>query len=158
MAGQIILALDHGTNLGWSLGRGSSTPRWGSHRLPSPDGDAFGRVWRAYGDWLSDMITVHAPTLIVKEAPLINEHMGQQAARMLMGLDTLAEYITELRDVEVMDVHVATVRKHFCGSGHAKKDDVGFECRQRGWMVADHNAADALAVLSFARDALGVGA
>lgn len=33
---------------------------------------------------------------------------------------------------------------------------VGFECRERGWMVAEHNAADALACLAYARHALGV--
>lgn len=154
MADKIVLALDHGTNVGWAIGRGWSTPVWGSHRLPSPDGDYCGRTWRAYGDWLSDMITVHSPDVIVKEAPLAAQHKGAQAATILMKLDGICEYILELREVEAMDVHVGSVRLHFCGSGHAKKEDVGTECRQRGWMVADHNAADALAALDFARHAL----
>lgn len=154
-----LLTLDLATRVGWAVGcMGSDTVGFGAYQLPSADAGEFGRQFHAFDMWLSDMITTHDPSHIVMEAVLADRAPGQNAARTLLGLGAITELVAYRREVDVMEVHVSTVRKHFCGSGHAKKDDVGFQCRERGWMVADHNAADALAVLSYARHALGIAA
>jgi len=149
-----ILALDISTHCGWALGRGWEQPRFGVQHLPSSGDGEFGRTYFAFHQWLCDMLTMHSPDRLVFEAPLSSHGAGQNAARLSLGLAAIAEMVAHIRSVPSNEVAVNTVRLHFCGDGHAKKDDVGFECRQRGWMVADHNAADACAVLDFARHAL----
>jgi len=149
-----ILALDISIHCGWALGRGWEQPRFGVHHLPSFGDGMFGTSFASFHNWLADMMTVHSPDQMIFEAPLVAHGPGINAARLSLGLAGIAEMVAHVRGVTASEVMVATVRKHFCGAGHAKKEDVGFVCRERGWMVSDHNAADALAVLDFARHAL----
>lgn len=146
-----ILALDCGTNMGWAM----TTERGvvsGVHRLRRDDEPGvYGATYAALADWLADMITTAQPAAVFFEAPIPRgDHAGMSAARMMLGFAAIVELVCYRRDIKCRETHIQTVRKHFCGSGIAKKDEVMAECRRRGWEPVDHNAADALAVLDFA--------
>lgn len=167
MATGSILALDLAETTGWAIASPGAIAAWplasgallknagpmegvlcGSQKLSAIKG-RHGIIYVSCFRWLQDMIKVYAPSLIVVEAP-IPQHKSQESARRALGLSAIVDMIAEAKNINILEAHVSTVRKHFAGSGHAKKDEVLDLCRSRGWKPKDHNAADALAVLDFA--------
>ena len=149
-----ILALDLSKSCGWALCVGWEKPTWGVKELPRGEHVSEGRVFHEFRQWLTDMIALNAPGLVIFETPIFGGDIPRTAAYLLIGLAAITEEACEATGTDCAQEVVATVRKHFCGSGRAQKGDVGFRCRQLGWAVTDHNAADALALMSFARDSV----
>jgi Holliday junction resolvasome RuvABC endonuclease subunit len=104
-----------------------------------------------YQDWLADQITVHEPRALLFEAPLPPQAFNSvDTARQLLGLVALTEAMAHRREIQIVgEVNSQAVRKFFCGTGRAKKEDVIAECVHRGWKIADHNQADAAAVFAY---------
>jgi Holliday junction resolvasome RuvABC endonuclease subunit len=148
-----VLALDLATKFGWAFGSGGEHPRSGSVALPiyRPRDARFA----AYSDWLADAITTFEPSRIVYEAPQVTNGgtlnaTTMETARFLFGVCAITDLVAWRRDVPCFDVHLSSVRKHFCNSGHAKKREVIRVCHLRGWSPADDNEADALAIWDYA--------
>ncbi|MCA3246946.1 MAG: hypothetical protein ING19_20740 [Azospirillum sp.] len=163
-----ILALDLATRTGWACdgpadARGQARPLAGSFDLR---GSEYGDRYVDLRDRIRDMIAVHQPTVGVFEAPLpfaggsnfAGAMATSQTVRLLLGFAAIAEEVMSRAGLQVFEVNVQQVRKHFCGDPRAKKDDVMRVCRTLGWAVADHNAADAMAAWDFARAGLRMGA
>lgn len=74
-----------------------------------------------------------------------------ETIQTLIGLCWAAQIVAAERVLRVAGARPQTVRKHFCGSGHAKKADVQARCRMLGWSFADDNQADAMALWSWAK-------
>lgn len=165
-----VLALDIATVTGWALcgpnrtARGDIIPLFGSFRAgPAYIGEMeYGAVYVDFRDKLVDLVTVHKPRFGVFEAPLNFAGGGEtkkgQASvatvRKLLGLCAIAEETFERMGLEVLEVNVQSVRKHFCNDSRAKKWHVRQTCRALGWNAQDDNAADALAVWDFSRASL----
>ena len=149
-----ILALDLATRTGWACGAVNGEPRWGIKVIARPHTDV-GAFASAYDLWLSDMITVEQPDLLVFEAPILPRQTTLDTARKLMGLAFLTELIAFRRDLACREVNIRTVKKFFAGHGHAAKSDMIDAARRHGWNVKDDNEADALGVWALAAHARG---
>lgn len=147
-----ILALDIATRTGWACGAVGGEPRWGLATFLHSDVGAFAS---AYDHWLSDMITVEQPDLLVFEAPILPRQTTIATARKLMGLAFLTELIAFRRSLACREVSIQTVKKFFAGHGHAPKAEMINAARRQGWNVKDDNEADALGVWAIAAHARG---
>jgi len=158
-----ILALDLATRTGWAYAPAGTVVFWpvtamearthkayttqvrgGTVAFDQPD---LGMAYRAFGQWLEAKLTVLKPDLVGFEAPMV-QHSSQQAARKLLGLAAVCEYVCVTRDTRIVEVHLGTVKKSFTGHGSAKKPDMIAEARARGFTPKDDNHADAIAVLN----------
>lgn len=151
-----LLALDISKSCGWAFARDWAQPSFGVKEFPRGDHVDEGRVFSLFRDWLHDMLTLHNVNLLLYEAPIhgVND---MRTTFVLIGMAAHAESVCHDRGVRVYQEAASVIRKHFVGKGRAGKkgnikDDVGYRCRQLGWQVSDHNAADALAALAYARD------
>jgi len=157
----VIIALDLATNLGFAVGMPGARPTFGTKRIGSP-GCSVGEFGSAFDLWLSDMITVHAPTVLCFEAPVLTlGHTSIDTARKLMGMVYHAEVIAYRLEIRrVFEESTSTVTKFFVGRGGGfksraeKKGATIAACKARGWNVGDDNQADACALFAFAEHQL----
>lgn len=107
-----------------------------------------GETGAAMSQWLSDMLALQQPRLVVFEAPLLHRDgiAGSQAPRILFGLCMIVEAVCHLHEVPCREAHLQQVRKAAVGSGLAKKDDVMAWAKAQGWSPQTHDVADACAV------------
>ena len=63
-----MLALDLATCTGWAVGPAGAVPSSGEERIGAP-GIGIGEFLDIYGNWLADMITVHAPQVVIFQLP-----------------------------------------------------------------------------------------
>lgn len=161
----MILALDIASRTGWAAGRErDAAPLTGFYDIQRAGGEALGPTLANFRDWLSTMISLHRPTLIVFEAPL-NLHAGMpttlQTVRVLLGLASVVELMCEDRHIDCAEVKVEEWRMHFLGRARRGRDDPKDilkrlcleRCRELGWDVRGHDAADAAGLWHFARSA-----
>lgn len=161
-----VLALDLATVTGFAVGDadyppaptplekagGASSPAYlsGSHRIAPPN-TGIGQFLHRFDLWLSDQITVHAPSLVVFEAPILRDgHTAIDTARKLMCLAGHVELVCYRREVRCLEAHLQTIKKHATGNGRAGKEEVTAAAVRRFGPVADDNEADALWLLDHA--------
>lgn len=151
-----VLALDLASTTGWALWQpGWPAPIWGEWELPQlypgDDGTMGAGLWTR----LDKLDADHDIAAAVFEATQMQKKSGR-AFRVLNGLAFLAEtwwrtthgtgsHATELQ-TSTVDAHFGSTR----GQGsNVRKTSVMRICAEMGWDVkGQHNAADALAVLS----------
>lgn len=123
-----IFAMDLGTRTGFACGMPGSIPRSGTMLLKQR-GDkrsvAFGNLIA----WLQAEWTKQRPVIIVKEAALPlqgfkNTGNSEMGARMAYGLHAVVDGMAARFGIYVTDMHPATVRKHFIGSGRMGDRDL----------------------------------
>lgn len=157
MAGILTLDLSF-SGTGWALMRSPEVaPLSGVWPLKvGTNSDA--EVFHKLRNQLHDLISLEKPKLVAYEAPRPPVMAKSGAAAFttfdtffkLIGLCAVTEEVAHSLGVaKITKCNVMTVRKHFCGSGHAKKDKVMQTCRDLGWRFVDDNAADALAILHY---------
>lgn len=161
-----VLALDLATVTGWAVGDadhppaptpleksgGADTPAYvsGSHRVAPPN-TGIGQFLSRFDLWLSDNITVHNPSLVVFEAPIIFAgKTSVDTARKLMCLAGHVELVCYRREVRCLEGHIGQVKKHATGNGMADKSAMTAAAVRRFGPVADDNEADALWLLDHA--------
>ena len=147
-----ILALDLATETGWAFGAPGTTPRFGSLRFGAV-GTGRAQVYRAFRVWLNNWIVMEQPELVVFESAALPMAMqGRTNANTIKMLIGMCEHTEELCHdrVELREAMASQVRAHFLGSNRfrgAEAKRLTIECCNRlGWPVANHNAADALAL------------
>lgn len=144
-----ILALDLAGTTGWAW-RAPNMLR-ARHGVISVGGGCHPAGWAALGDWLADFVTVQSPDLVVFEAAMpVFKQTHQTTAEFLMGLCAITELVCWRRDVLCNKAARPTVTKTVLGNGRATKDEVMTWARAAGYEPATHDAADALALLSYA--------
>ena len=74
---------------------------------------------------------------------------GNYAALNYGGLKTIIELYALEREIPIYPVPVGTIKKFISGKGNCNKRAVMTAVRARGYVVHDHNEADALALLSY---------
>jgi len=154
-----VLALDIATTSGAAFDGPGDKPVFATLKT-SIDGEVFGPAYSKFRAWVLDLLAVNSPDLLVIEAPWVPS--GSRAPshptstvipRVLLGLAAIAEQVAEERRVEVVELAVNTVRKHFIGHGRARnpKTLVKRRCGQLGWIVRDDHQADAAALWCYAK-------
>lgn len=158
MSDGVILCLDLATRMGWACGVPGGTPRSGSVRL-APPGSDHGMIAAGFIKWLHDFNALEHPRAVFFEAPLNPFVMGGRSnfetVQVLLGLPFALRGVCSLLAIpRVEAAAISDIRKHFLGkqrlSGADAKRAVMAMCRNEGWEPADDNAADALALFSYA--------
>jgi crossover junction endodeoxyribonuclease RuvC len=150
-----ILALDLASRTGWAVGHvGDERPRSGSVRF-AREGAGLGAIYAGCRQWLVDFVAADPDIrLIVFEAPMAPQHMAgfttAHIIRVLIGLCAVVEEFGHAGGYDVREAKVSEVREHFLGSGRHKRKEAKSltiaACNRLGWVPADDNAADALAL------------
>lgn len=143
-----ILSLDLSTRVGWAYGRGFDRPLHGVWKLGKTDD--MGRLFSGFAGELESAIAVHAPDLVIMEAPLPPQaQTAMLSARVQFGLAAVCEMICKEKGVRCEEEKADVVRKMVLGRPRVPKEAVVEWCREQGWQPADHNDADALALLRY---------
>jgi hypothetical protein len=151
-----ILALDIATTTGWARGKLGEQPISGSitFRKNNP-AQPFGDALEHFRGLLQ---AKPRPDLVMIERMLppsaFQGATGFKTFLLLAGLRGVVFSVVDRLGVELGEANVGDVRQHFisdrmAGRERAKRETVQ-RCRALGWQPADDNAADALAVWSYA--------
>lgn len=138
-----ILALDLGTTTGWAMRRnglllsGVATFRPGRF-------EGGGMRYLRFTRWLDEMAAEPLAGIWFEE---VRRHAATDAAHIYGGLMATLTAWCELRGVPYEGVPVGTIKKHATGKGNANKGAMMAAARARGFIPADDNEADALALL-----------
>lgn len=159
-----VLALDIASATGWAADRpsGGDRPVCGTFKV-RPEGEDLGPLYADFEEGLEGLIGLHQPTVLAFEAPLVfggdtgsKRKTNHQTVRILFGLAAVAEKVGWQHNLDVYELHIQTVRKHFVGSGRADKSEVMARCRLLGWDPPSLDASDACACWDYARHTLRV--
>lgn len=145
-----ILAIDTGTDTGYAYRTREGiirygTERFGKTRIP-------GHRWHKYRRWLSDLIDQNQIHVLAYEEVNFG-FAGQKSGRagdVYGAWKCLIEMAAHAHNLELLTVAPTTVKKAVTGSGRAKKEQVIAEVHRMGFEPDSDNAADALAILSWA--------
>lgn len=146
-----LLALDLGTHTGWAVRRRDGTISHGTESFSPRKSWTPGQRWLRYRSWLSALIEreqIHAVTF----ERVVFGHSSASASDVYGGFRAITEMVVDAHHCTLDSVAVPTVKKHWTGSGRAKKPDMIAEARRRGFRPDTDNAADALAILHWAAD------
>lgn len=156
-----LLCLDLATFLGFAFGDDAGVQAHGSHKLPLT-GEDIGSFLNAYWSWLDAGISRWQPEEIVFESPILPATTNLGTCRKLYGLAGVTEMMAKNRHVRCHEANLMDIRRHFIGCARAPKgvpakerrawikDATVTMARKRGFRPADDNAADALALFSYA--------
>lgn len=151
-----IMAYDLARTVGWAFADGRERPEYGTFTLPRTEG-RYGRYLRRFAEIATSQIEALRPDYIIYECPILPRKTRIDILRALYCQGPRLEEIADVRGIEIKEGDLGPIRSHFLGAGNCPRgsddiaDAIDFECRRRGWQPQDHNAADALALLDFAR-------
>jgi hypothetical protein len=149
-----ILALDLGTMAGWALRSAGGRINSGTVSFRPSRYDGGGVRYLRFSAWL-DGIANDAGGIGVVHYEEVRSHVGTDAAHVYGGLLATLTAWCEQRDIAYQGVPVGTIKRFIAGKGNADKDAVIAAVRARGFAPADHNEADAIAVLLWAIETQG---
>ncbi len=148
-----ILALDLGTSMGWALRLGTDTHSGTVSFRPSRY-DGGGMRYLRFRSWLDQLASEHMlPEAVFFEE--VRRHVATDAAHIYGGFLASLTAWCEERGLAYQGVPVGTIKRHVTGKGNADKQAVIAAVRDRGFMPADDNEADAIAILLWAIETKG---
>ena len=139
-----ILALDLGTATGWALRRPDGAILSGTASFKPGRYEGGGMRYLRFAQWLD---TLDAPAAVYFEE--VRRHAGTDAAHVYGGLLGTLSAWCERRGIPYAGVPVATIKRHTAGKGNADKAAMIAAAKARGFMPADDNEADAIAILFY---------
>ena len=143
-----ILALDLGTATGWAIRRLDGGMAHGTERFPDRKRAHPGQRWADYRAWLSRTLVSQQIHVIAYED--VKRHLGTDAAHAYGAFLAMTQMVAAQHNVELLPVGVGTIKKAWTGRGNADKAAMIAEAKRRGFRPDTDNAADALAILSWA--------
>ena len=144
-----ILALDLGTNTGWALRQLDGSITSGTEHFKPQRFEGGGMRYLRFKRWLTELKQIDDGIAAVYFEE-VRRHVGVDAAHAYGGfLATLTAWC-EHHQIPYQGVPVGTIKKHATGKGNASKDEIIACARARGFLSADDNEADALALLHWA--------
>lgn len=145
-----VLALDLGAKTGWALRRRDAVLLHGTEDFTPRASWAPGQKWQRFRAWLSATVMHHNITQIAFED--VKRHGPGQvlAAHAYGGFRAMLEMVADQHRVTLIPFGVGQIKKHWTGSGVAKKDEMVMQAKVRGFRAVDDNNADALAILHLA--------
>lgn len=144
-----ILALDLGTKTGFALRRRDGAMRYGTVDFTPRKSWTPGQRWARFRGWLADTVATFQIDAVVYERVVFG-HSSAASSDVYGGFKALVELAADTHSLTLSSVAVPTVKKHFTGSGRADKEAMLAQAKARGFSPDSHNAADALAILSWA--------
>lgn len=149
--GMSTLALDLGTSTGWALRTADGRTVSGTESFKPGRFEGGGMRYLRFRRWLTELkATTEGLEAVYFEE--VRRHIGVDAAHAYGGfLATLTAWC-EHHQIPYSGVPVGTIKKHATGKGNAGKDQMIAAMRVLGHEPGDDNEADALALLSFARE------
>jgi Holliday junction resolvasome RuvABC endonuclease subunit len=150
-----ILALDLGTTTGWALSLPDSSVTHGFVSFKPQRFEGGGMRYLRFRRWLDEMLATTGPSSVQSGLSAVyfeevRRHLGVDAAHAYGGfLATLTSWC-EHQEIPYQGVPVGTIKRHVTGKGNAGKSEMVMAMKTRGYMVAEDNEADALAVLDWA--------
>jgi hypothetical protein len=158
-----ILAIDIGTKTGWALGTRDGKVKSGTESFAPGRHDTPGQRWLKFRAFLTDKArSVEGVDAVYYELVLAHARPGMAtnvlAAHVYGGFEAMLQAWCELNRIPCYPVAVKTIKKHFTGNGNCKKEAIIQEAIRRGYKPVDDNHADALAILSYAREQEAVAA
>lgn len=145
---QNILALDLGTATGWATLNRDGVIACGTETFPSGKRNHPGQRWAAFRAWLNRTIENGQVHAIAYED--VKRHLGTDAAHAYGAFRALLEMVAASHNVQLLPVGVGTIKKTWTGRGNADKAAMLAEAKRRGFQPESDDAADALAILSWA--------
>lgn len=150
-----VLSLDISRSTGWAFSAGRGAPRFGTKQFLRGEHVKSVQTWHAYRVWLTEMIQIMSPTIVVFEAP-VRTKKKPEIEWLLTGLCAITEELCYSLKLPCYAETPTDWRMHVLGFSRSDniKGDVGFRLRQLGYQVADPDAADALGLLLYTLDCL----
>ncbi|HZP21427.1 MAG TPA: hypothetical protein VFB16_14625 [Bauldia sp.] len=142
-----LLALDLGSSTGWALKPKAGPIVSGTLTLKPGRFEGGGMVFLRFGRWLSEVRASASIEGIWFEE--VRAHAGTLAAQVYGGFLAALTSWSEERGIPYEGVPVGTIKRFATGKGNASKDEVIAAVRRLGFSPADHNEADALALLTW---------
>jgi hypothetical protein len=151
-----ILALDLAKRTGWARGilNTEELLEFGSVTFGKENASNYARFAHALR-WAVDIFKNDPPDVLVIEAPIqVQAFSVQQGAKILFGLPAVITAVAHECGVYAIHEHdVRDIRNLFIGHRRLKtqqaKEATMRRCKQLGWKVEDHNAADACALWAY---------
>ncbi|MGE3158603.1 MAG: hypothetical protein AB7K78_18025 [Xanthobacteraceae bacterium] len=144
-----ILALDLGTTAGFALRTGADAIISGTVSFKPSRYDGGGVRYLRFRAWL-DSVANDAGGIGVIHYEEVRRHLGTDAAHIFGGLLATLTSWCEQRSIAYQGVPVGTIKRFIAGKGNADKAAVIAAVRDRGFVPADDNEADAIAILLWA--------
>ncbi|GER08805.1 hypothetical protein GCM10007972_24570 [Iodidimonas muriae] len=149
-----ILALDLGTVAGWAIRTADGTIVSGTVSFRPSRYDGGGMRYLRFRSWL-DRLASEAGGIGSVHFEEVRRHIGTDAAHTYGGfLATLTAWC-EQNEIAYQGVPVGTIKRFIAGKGNADKAAVIAAVRARGFVPADDNEADAIAILLWAIETSG---
>ena len=147
-----ILALDLGTQTGWSLLHHDGIITSGTLSFKNDRYQGGGMRYLRFCRWLDDMKDLAAEPLAEVYFEEVRRHLGVDAAHVYGGfLATLTAWC-EKESIPYQGISVGTIKQHATGKGNASKQNVREAIQAKGYKPQDDNEADALALLEWVRE------
>lgn len=138
-----ILALDLGTTTGWCAGN-RKMHMSGIWKLKPGRFEGGGMRFVKFRQALND---IHAAMKIERVFfEEVRRHAGTDAAHVYGGLMAVLTEWCESNGIPYEGVPVGTIKAHWTGKGNAPKAAMIAEAVDRGYVTADDNEADAIAL------------
>jgi len=149
-----ILTLDLGTSTGWALRSPDGHIASGTLSFRPSRYDGGGMRYLRFRSWL-DQVETQARGISAVYFEEVRRHAGTDAAHIYGGfLATLTAWC-ETKSIAYQGVPVGTIKRHITGKGNADKSAVTASVRAHGFVPADDNEADAIAILIWATETEG---
>lgn len=143
-----ILALDLALTTGWAHSKNDSQES-GTFTIDQKRGESPGMRYVRFNAWLKEVLDTITPAIVIYEQA---HHRGGAATEIAFGLITRVQEACSERNINYQKLHSGTIKKFATGSGRASKDDILATARLHwGANIRDHNEADALWMLEWAR-------
>ena len=151
------LALDLGTQMGWAAKSGDAIITSGTVEFRNDRWQGGGMRFLRFKQWLTEMKRVTGGIdIIVYEQ--VRRHAGTDASHAYGGWLAILSAWCEHHEVPYEGVPVGTIKRYATGKGSANKAAMIEAIRARGYLPADDNEADAIALLLWATEPTGVRA
>ena len=149
-----VLALDLGTTTGWALRGHDGCITSGTMTFKPTRFEGGGMRYLRFRGWLAEIAGLSGGIARIAFEE-VQRHAGTGAAHAYGGfLATLTAWC-EQEAIPYQGVPVGTIKRYATGKGNAGKDAVVAAVRSRGFLPADDNEADAIALLLWATDPTG---
>ena len=144
-----LLCLDLGTQTGWALLTVDGMINSGSESFKPGRFEGGGMRFLRFKRWLTE-IKQAANGLDAVYFEEVRRHAGVDAAHAYGGFMAHLTAWCEHHEIPYQGVPVGTIKKHATGKGNASKEDMIAALVKKGFVPADDNEADALALLHWA--------
>ena len=154
LAHHAVLALDLGTTTGWALRSQDGGITSGIMTFRPTRFEGGGMRFLRFRGWLAEIANLSGglARIVFEE---VRAHAGTDAAHLYGGWLAILSAWSEQHGIPYQGVPVGTIKRYATGKGSANKAAMIEAIRARGYLPADDNEADAIALLLWATDPTG---